>query len=115
MSWGLAFLADKLLPTRLLLLTTYYGINLCESGEISWISILFKNKKFLGIDVGFGKLHKNFLKKKKKRKRRKDTLDCAPKLGLLGSSFTETGDEMREVSKNQYTHRGKKQGTKIVL
>ncbi len=38
-------------------------------------------------------------KKKKKKRRRKDTLDCAPKLGLLGSSFTETGDEMREVSK----------------
>jgi hypothetical protein len=53
---GLAFLADKL-PTRLLLrllLTTYYGINLYESGEISWISILLKTK-LLGIDVGFGK------------------------------------------------------------
>jgi len=92
---GLAFLADKL-PTRLLL-TTYYGINLCESGEISWIFILLKTK-FLVIDVGFWKLQKKKRKEKKKEKRKKkDTLDLTmcPKLGLLGSSFTETGDEMR--------------------
>jgi hypothetical protein len=38
-------------------------------------------------------------KKKKKKIRRKDTVEGGPKLGELGSSFTETGDEMREVSK----------------
>ncbi len=56
----------------------------------------FKNK-VLGIDVGFGKLLKKSFFFKGKKKEKKDTLDLTMchKLGLLGSSFTQTGDEMR--------------------
>jgi len=85
---GLAFLADKL-PTRLLL-TTYYGINLCESGEISWIFIL-KKTKFLVIDVGFGKLLEKKKRKEKKRKEKKRKekkgylrLNHVPQTGVTG-------------------------------
>jgi hypothetical protein len=67
--------------------------------------------------VGFGKLPKKKKKsKKKQKKKKKDTLDLTmcPKLGLLGSSFTQTGVEMRsQYETSMYTGgKKKKQGTK---